>query len=322
MEHSPRSQTLTVAICTHNRARLLDDTLQSLATTSRPVDHELEVVVVANCCTDDTAWVIERHRGHLPISAVDEPRIGHSNARNAAVANARGRFIIWTDDDVRVRPDWLTAYERAFRDWPDAKIFGGSILPAFEHGVPRWLAEAFPLCESAFATRAVGADEPIDVASGSLPYGANFAIDIGEQRRRPYDPTLGRRPGRWIIGAEEIDVIRDVLQSGAQGRWVRDAVVEHVIPRDRQTLAYLRAYFEGHGYVLGLEEQAGGTAPPSLARELRDMVMSELSFRRAHWSEPPAAWVPTLINAAIVRGKYSGRRATRPLAPARSEHPL
>src|SRR5262249_56770240 len=57
---------LTVAICTWNRAGLLDQTLGRLRELEIPPGTEWELLVVNNNCTDDTDAVVARHAGSLP----------------------------------------------------------------------------------------------------------------------------------------------------------------------------------------------------------------------------------------------------------------
>ena len=80
---------VTVAICTWNRAKLLDQTLTEMRKLRIPPGIEWELLVVNNHCTDETDAVIARHRGALPIQRLFEPRQGLSNARNCAVSTAR-----------------------------------------------------------------------------------------------------------------------------------------------------------------------------------------------------------------------------------------
>jgi len=61
------------------------------------------------------------------IRLLHEKRQGLSNARDCAVANAKDDYVLWTDDDVIVEPNWLVAYTDAFRIWPKATLFGGPI---------------------------------------------------------------------------------------------------------------------------------------------------------------------------------------------------
>ena len=98
---------ITVAICTWNRAILLDKTLTQMHRLCVPDDVEWELLVVNNNCSDDTDAVIGRHADILPIRRIHEMKTGLSNARNTAVHNAKGDYIIWTDDDVLVDEKWL-----------------------------------------------------------------------------------------------------------------------------------------------------------------------------------------------------------------------
>ena len=81
---------VTVAICTWNRARLLDQTLTGLHALRIPEGITWELLVVNNRSTDDTDAVISRHADTLRLRRLCEPKQGLSNARNCAVRAARG----------------------------------------------------------------------------------------------------------------------------------------------------------------------------------------------------------------------------------------
>lgn len=236
---------VTVAICTRDRCRALAQTLQSL--TALVVPHALswEVVVVDNGSRDATAGVIARFANALPLRAVIERNVGLSHARNAAIAHARGDYILWIDDDVLVDPGWLRAYHEAFREWPHAAFFGGPIAPLFEGTPPSWLRRALPKVGNAYAALDLGA-EPVALTGDALPFGANLALRAEDQRRFAYDPELGRR-GDLLYAGEEWAVLRALLATGASGRWVPGARVRHVIPVSRQSVRYLRRYYMGNG---------------------------------------------------------------------------
>ena len=63
---------ITVAICTWNRAQLLDQTLTEMRKLRIPPGIEWELLVVNNNCTDDTDGVLDRHEGRLPIRRLFE----------------------------------------------------------------------------------------------------------------------------------------------------------------------------------------------------------------------------------------------------------
>ena len=70
---------LTVLICTHNRAALLERTLAALNAAARPAGWDVGVLVAANACTDDTHAFLDRYaggaesRGDLPLAWFPEP---------------------------------------------------------------------------------------------------------------------------------------------------------------------------------------------------------------------------------------------------------
>src|SRR5688500_3500637 len=102
--HWARPMQVTVIICTRNRADQLRRTLESAAAVDTPEHVSWELLVVDNGSTDHTPEVVESFSGRLPIRRVSEPEAGLSNARNRGVAEAKGDYICWTDDDVLIDP--------------------------------------------------------------------------------------------------------------------------------------------------------------------------------------------------------------------------
>jgi len=292
---------IAVAICTWNRAERLAACLELLVRAEKP-RSSWQLVVVNNCCTDDTDQVLDRYQTRLPLLRVSEPRPGLSNARNAAVAAIDADYIVWTDDDVLVDTGWLTAYERAFQRHPEASVFGGPIRPVFEGTPPAWLTQIWDLVESAYAVRNLGPDEIALDVDTNVPIGANYAIRMCEQRAFPYDPDFGRRQKGGAL-AEETIVIRAILASGATGRWVPTALVGHWIPSERQSVAFLRSYFALLGRTTHrrrVGEVATIAGRPRWA--VRKLAAAECIYQFARLSRDPRRWLGPLIEASMLRG--------------------
>jgi len=294
----------TVAICTWNRAALLPEVLGRLARVQPPAGG-WEVLVVNNNSTDETARVLDAFEGRLPLRRAFEPKQGLSHARNAAVGEARGDYLVWTDDDALVDEGWLTAYARAVERHPSAAVFGGPVRPRFEGTPPAWLSSAWREIGPAFAARELG-DEPFEFdIEGELPYGANYVVRTHEQRLFPYDPALGRRLEGGALG-EETAVIRAVLAAGGTGWWVPDASIEHWVPKERQTVGYLRSYYalQGRTFCKG---DGGGAALRGHPLLLRGRILwAELAYTLARLSGDPHRWLKPLVKASLLRG--SARR--------------
>lgn len=300
---------LTIAIPTHDRADALGAMLESLAAAFPPQGLAVEVVVVLNACRDHSAEIAARHAARLPLVVREEPRVGLSHARNAAVDGARGRFVAWLDDDVLVAPDWLRAYEAAIRAHPDTDLFGGPIEPAFVGDPPEWFLRTWRGFDNVFATRSPHEDGPITAAY--VPFGANFVVRADLQRVHRFDPMLGRQPGLLLRGGEETALISALLRRGATGRWVKDAAVRHVVPPARQSRTHLARYFAGQGFEKTFREA------PDRGAWLREQatdahVLARLSLRFAWraWRSEPEAWVPALIEASRALGRLAGRAGT------------
>jgi glycosyltransferase involved in cell wall biosynthesis len=273
--HLPQAPDITVIICTRDRAARLSNVLSSFENLVVPEGLSWEICVVDNGSSDNTADVVARFASRLPVRCVREESAGLSNARNRGVAEAKGRYICWTDDDVELDERWLAAYAEAFERHPEAAVFGGRILPKLEPPTPGWFAAyaaRWPLT-TMLAARDLG-DEvtPLTFEGGRVPWGANYAIRSEEQRRAVYDPNLGVSPNQRRLG-EEAEVVFQIMSAGGRGWWVPEAKVRHIIPPGRQSRAYLREYFTASGETLayledvspGANHMAFGAQSPTLA---------------------------------------------------------
>lgn len=237
---------VSIAICTWNRASLLDATLAEMEKLAIPAGIEWELLVVNNNCTDDTSRVIAQRASRLPVRELHEPKQGLSNARNRALDAANGDIVLWTDDDALVDADWLTAYVSAARANPDAIFFGGPVDPWFAVTPPAWLKDNFSVFSGAYAVRRMPPGTTVLRNRKALPFGANFAVRRAGSAGLRFDPDLGRK-GENLIGGEEVSFLGRLLDEGHFGVWVETARVRHHIAADRLNRRYLWDFYYGKG---------------------------------------------------------------------------
>ena len=97
---NPTPDTLTIVICTRNRAEILKDCLSALV--EQKGISQAQVLVVDNNSTDHTGDVVRSFRERLPnLKHVSEPRPGIANVRNAGIANTTTEYLAYLDDDLR-----------------------------------------------------------------------------------------------------------------------------------------------------------------------------------------------------------------------------
>jgi len=303
---------LTIAFCTWNRSLLLRRTLEQMTRLFIPDGISFELLVVNNNSTDTTDEVIESFSTTLPIRYLFEPKTGKSHACNRAVRNARGEYILWTDDDVLVDRCWMAAYWEAFQRRPDAGFFGGPIEPLFEGSPPKWLEISLLQITDAFAIRDFG-EQPFLFSKKNQPYGANFAMRRKEQLLYHYNSSLGPQPGSFIRG-EETAVINAMLAKGIEGWWVPGARVSHYIPRARQSISYIRSFYFGDGERCGHEPVEDGIAMLFRAPRFlwKQAITAEFKYRFHRYLSDPSVWMEDLKLSAFAFGAIRTWRARRP----------
>ena len=99
---------MSVIIPAHSKAPRLRLTLAGIAGQTGVGDFEL--VLVAD---NPTAAVREVLAESPFVRIVETPGLGRAGARNAGAAHAEGDLLIFIDDDILVRPDFLLSHQRA-----------------------------------------------------------------------------------------------------------------------------------------------------------------------------------------------------------------
>lgn len=238
---------VSIAICTWNRADLLNKTLTQMLTLKGCEEIDWELIVVDNNSTDQTADVVQRFQTRLPIRRVFESKQGHSYARNRAIHEVTGDLLIWTDDDVLVEPDWLTEYVKAATEHPSIDYFGGPIDPWFETTPPGWFLMLWEHIKGVYVIRDYSGD--IRLFDGDeQPAGANMGFRTAVARENLYDTELGRK-GDSLTGADDTEMIARLRSQGKVGLWVGTARVKHFLPTKRLSAKYLKEWFIGGGMI-------------------------------------------------------------------------
>lgn len=227
---------VTIAIPTYNRARLLAQTLDGLTRQDYPPDR-LEILIIDNNSPDDTRGTVASYAGapHVPRHIL-ETQQGANYARNRALAEARGEIIVYGDDDILMGPGWLRALMAPFAA-DTAKRIGavaGEVEPIFPDGAPDWV-------RSFHGLQALRADAG-PTADHQVPMSANLAFRRDALRATGgWDINLGRKGGR-VFGGEENGPIRRLRQAGYAVWFAPAARVQHQMPAGRTTLRYVKRH--------------------------------------------------------------------------------
>lgn len=98
---------LSVVIPTYNKINRLKLTLASID--KQKLDRErYEIIIVNDGSTDGTMEYLENRKTEWNLKLINQQNQGRSAARNAGVLAAKGEFILFSDDDCIMRPDFLS----------------------------------------------------------------------------------------------------------------------------------------------------------------------------------------------------------------------
>ncbi len=249
-KNSANSAKLSIVVCTYNRARYILKNLESFLNQTADVS-DFEVVIINNNSPDNTDEICtEFIASHPEINWTYkiETNQGHTYARNRGIAESKGAYIAFIDDDAFVRPEYCENIIQFYDQHPTVDVIGGKIIPVYESGAePKWMT---PYLLTLVAAQDYG-DETKEFHPRKFPIGANMVY-----RKSVFDTIgifnvdLGRR-GDGLEGGDEKDVIYRIREINGKIYYVANVIVDHIIGENREQMDYIK----GMGVGVGTSER-------------------------------------------------------------------
>lgn len=235
-------RTISVVICTHNRAGFLSQAIESVIDQPLPGD---EILVVDNGSTDDTRELARRFDGRGPLRYVFEEKIGLCHARNTGWRSASGKFVAYLDDDAIASPGWLAAIREAFNMMPSAGVVGGRVDPIWQSERPAWLSDEIAMS----LTIVDWSDKPKVIQDVRVQWlvGANIAFPVSVLAEvGGFDPRLDR-VGTNMLSSGDVFLQKQIIQRGYACLYYPAMAVRHLVPAGRLTKQWFirRYYWQG-----------------------------------------------------------------------------
>ena len=205
--------TVSVVVPVRNRPAQLEACLAALARLDYPVDR-LEVIVVDDASSDDTASRATAWSGRLPLRVLRLPeRVGAAECRNRGAQVARGEILAFTDSDCLPHPSWLRELAPEFVR-PSVVAVGGAVVPADETSwLDRYEAVESPLTHGW---------EPARVQPrGAVPYLVTANMLVRRQALLAAGGFARIHPG------EDVDLVWRLCARGGRVLYRPQGVVAH-----------------------------------------------------------------------------------------------
>lgn len=212
---SRSTPTFSVVVPTYNRPAQLAECLEALAALAFPRER-FEVVVADDGGESSLEPVIAPFRDRMRVRVIRQNNAGPAAARNAGAAAATGRFLAFTDDDCRPRPDWLDRLHDALSK-NDAAMIGGRSVNALPNNA----------CSTA-------SQVILDVVYDHFNSGAGgprfFASNNVAMPRTRFNELGGFDADFPLAAGEDRDLCDRWRHRGLPLLYAEDAVVDHAHP--------------------------------------------------------------------------------------------
>lgn len=237
---------VSVVVCTRNRAESLQNALQSLLHLATHDEFSYEIVVVNNNSTDDTSQVVQRVASAttIPVREAIETQPGVVYARNHGIANARGEWIAFFDDDQLADREWLTLLLQLAED-KQCLCVGGSVLLSLPKGEARALS---PICRMLLG-ETVNMDSIQQYTPRQTPGAGNMMV------HRDVFEKIGLFDAKFNTRGEDTDLFLRMHHAKIDAWYTPAAIVYHVIPSERLTTDYMLRLAEVMSAGMALDER-------------------------------------------------------------------
>jgi glycosyltransferase involved in cell wall biosynthesis len=238
--------TLSIIICSYNRASYISDALTSLYGQSSGLD-DFEVIIVDNNSIDNTKEVYAQWRQtntNGQFTFISETKQGASFARNTGAAIAKGEWVCFMDDDAVATTDYVKNIIKHIQDQPFIVGFGGRIIPKYIPAEPKWM--------SYYVSSLVGNFDYASTAcafeNGKYPLESNMIV-----KKSVYDQIGGFNVnlpgvvGTLRIGGEGKELFYKIIALGHTIYYDPSICVHHVVEVKKLTSEYMYRVASGIG---------------------------------------------------------------------------
>ena len=207
---------LSVIICSRNRKVMLSETLNTVLRLPAPEGLAVEVIVVDNNSNDGSYETIRQIDSRKrKLICLQQSTGGKAAALNRALGVSEGQVIIFCDDDVKPRADWLDAISKPILQARCDCVAGEVVLAP--HLIRPWMNEMHQawLASTHF----------IDPNTPETAIGANMAIHRRVLDKVPqFDEELG--PGALGLWEDTLFSLQ-LRKAGYSLAKVPATIVEH-----------------------------------------------------------------------------------------------
>ena len=255
----------SIIIATYERVDSLERLLSSISRHFGQSQIEHEVIVANNSRNSEVdkridAIVCRFQQDHGDrFRSVREPSPGKCRAQNRAIHAAKGKILVFFDDDIEVTPNWLPVAWEFFRDGTFDAMQGSILVPPEMANDQNFLRAQSKFRTISFVNYRRKMTELKTLTGGNMAIRSEVFARVGL-----FNEDLG--PGRSGI-SEDVEFAQRLLKSGGRIGYNSEAAVYHEVDWSRLTEEFFRRRHEQQGRSrLLYKNQSLASILPNLVR--------------------------------------------------------
>jgi glycosyltransferase involved in cell wall biosynthesis len=239
---------MNVLLATHGRPELLGRTLESLLAACSAA-HVTKIVVVENGGDFGAKGIIAKHNRDDLITFMSVSRGNKSAALNEGLSLCEDGLVFLTDDDVTIPANVLVCYDTISKTHGPGWFFGGPTKPIYACEPEPWIKPFLP-----FSARGWSTANTV-LGNGEFFLGFNWAAYRSDlMAAGAFNPDYGPGSPTGATGQETEMQRRLRERLGAQGYYLKDALVSHVVAQAAVSAEWLIRRVYRNGVETGLRE--------------------------------------------------------------------
>ena len=190
-----------------------------------------EVILVDNCCTDDTVRVAKNimRDSQIELHIVQESEPGLMFARRRGIKEVKYEYVIFCDDDNILCPNYVSTMACFLDNMPDVGAIGGK-------GIAEFCTEPAKIVKNNLECYAVGSQ----LKHKDWLFGAGLALRT-ELVREIYNNQqcfLMGRTGKNLLSGDDTELVMSVVLRGYNTYATDEITYIHVLKENRLTEEY------------------------------------------------------------------------------------
>lgn len=247
---------ISIVICCYNSAKRLPETLRHIARLNAE-KIQFEIILIDNASTDNTRLVAKEEwyilENCLELKIIDESQPGLNYARRKGAEEAQFDWILFCDDDNWLDKKYLDCFYEISNAYPDLSVIGAGIAcPVYEVTPNSWFYKHKHLC-AIFSLRDEGVEEHFASKSGDTCWVAGAGMIIKKEVLMLYfnnnEFILTDRKGDSLSSGGDSDIINFVLKNRYKTGQFTKLNLQHYIPKNRLTKAYIKKLTKGMAFT-------------------------------------------------------------------------